>query len=109
MLSSIVYNYSYERCSSSYVGATSRNMYMRVAEHARKSFRTGRDLASPPHSIVQEHSRQCNIHVSLQNFHALGTTNFFSNLFILKSIHIVKKKPVLNNQLTSFYLSIVGK
>ena len=91
------------------MGATSRNLYMRVAEHAGKSFRTGRDLASPPHSVIRDHSRQCDVHVSLQNFHVLGTTNCFSDLYILESLHIVKKKPVLNNRLTSFHLSIVGK
>ena len=109
MLSSIVYNYCCERCSSSYVGATSRNLYMRVAEHTGKSFRTGRDLASPPNSVIRDHAQQCDVRVSLQNFQVLGTTNSFSDLFILESIHIVKKKPVLNNQLTSFHLSIVGK
>ena len=91
------------------MGATSRNLYMRVAEHPGKSFRTGRDLASPPHSVIRDHSDQCDVRVALKNFHVLGATNSFSDLFILESLHILKKKPVLNNQLTSFNLSIVGR
>ena len=40
MLSSIIYSFSCERCSSNYVGMTSRNFYKRIAEHAGRIFRT---------------------------------------------------------------------
>ena len=109
MLSSAVYKFSCEKCSSDYVGMTSRNLYMRVAEHCGRSYRTNVPLTHPPHSVVREHSQECDVTVSLSNFNILATSNNSIDLKILESLHIHQIKPKLNSQISSFPLAIVSR
>ena len=106
--SSLVYEYSCAQCASRYVGSTHRNMYMRVAEHAGFSFRTQAPLTSPPFSAIREHSEQCNTSISSDDFKILDKNKFYTDLRILESLYISKRKPQLNNSVSAFPLHIVG-
>lgn len=106
MLSSVVYKFCCEHCSSGYVGMTSHNLYKRVAEHAGRSFRTGSNLSVPPHSAIRDHSNNCNIPINLNSFTILDSASNAIDLRILESLHIVQVKPSLNNTNSSFPLKI---
>jgi hypothetical protein len=109
--SSLVYSFSCAQCASSYVGMTARALFTRVAEHAGRSFRTGRPLAQPPHSSVRLHTEQCSLAppVSINQFKILCNASSQTDLRILESLYIHKLKPKLNNQSSSFPLSILGQ
>ena len=109
MISSAVYKYSCDICSSDYVGVTSRNLYMRVAEHGGRSFRTNIPLTHPPHSVVREHSEWCGGGVALPNFSILACASNSVDLKILESLYIKQDKPILNSQNSSFPLAIVSR
>ena len=75
---------------------TSRNLFVRVAEHAGRSYRTGRILTVPPHSVVREHAERCHVPIRIANFKVLDSSSCSSDLRILESLHIHKRKPKLN-------------
>ncbi len=54
--SNIVYGFKCSVCKHRYVGETSRNLTLRFAEHKGVSPRTGREISSPSHSMIREHS-----------------------------------------------------
>ena len=91
--SSLIYEFCCARCASRYVGSTCRNLYMRVAEHCGRSFRTGAILTSPPQSAVRSHAEQCDSTIDLANFKIIDQTQNFIDLRILESLHIFKSKP----------------
>ena len=106
--SSIIYQYSCLQCRSVYVGMTTRNLYIRVAEHLGKSFRTNRRLTSPSHSMIREHiENNCPYIPSINDFKILSTSNNFNDLKILESLYIHKIKPQLNSNNSSFLLDLV--
>ena len=111
MRSSVVYKYSCVQCTSDYIGMTSRNLYMRVAEHAGKSFRTGSVLSQPPHSAIRDHCHSCVslTPIAIDKFSIIDKSSDQLDLKILESLHIFKSKPSLNNSLSSFPLSIANK
>ena len=106
MLSSVIYEFCCSQCESGYVGMTSRNLYMRVAEHVGKSFRTGVPLSSPPHSAVREHTVSCDSRLRSSDFKVLASASSTLDLKILESLYILKTKPKLNNMQCSYPLSI---
>ena len=106
LLSSVIYSFSCERCSSDYVGMTARNLYKRVAEHAGSSFRTNIPLSQPPHSSIREHTSICNSPISINQFKIIDSTSNLTELKILESLHIISRKPVLNNTNSSYPLKI---
>ena len=108
LCSSIVYEFSCLQCRSVYVGMTARNLYIRVAEHLGKSFRTGNRIASPSHSKVREHIvNSCPQSVSLDNFKILTSSSNFSDLKILESLYIHYLRPDLNSNDSSCPLNVV--
>ena len=106
MLSSIIYSFSCERCSSNYVGMTSRNFYKRIAEHAGRSFRTNSLLSHPPHSAIRDHTFGCNSPISINQFKIIDSTSNQFDLKIIESLHILSIKPSLNNANSSYPLQI---
>ena len=86
---------------------TTRTLGIRVDEHKGVSFRTGVRLTSPPHFAVREHSESCGAAVDIDSFRVLSTSSYELDLRILESLFIFKTKPDLNNQLSSYPLSIV--
>jgi len=109
--SSVVYRYCCRQCRSEYVGSSTRSLYIRAAEHAGRSFRTNKVLGSPSHSNVREHAFNCKVDISLDDFDILGMCNDknSTNLRILESLHIFKRKPVINNMQTAYPLNLVTK
>ena len=109
MRSNLVYEFSCARCASAYVGMTTRNFYIRVSEHRGRSYRSNLLLGKPPHSSVRLHAEQCDVAVSESDFRILGSTSGCSDLRILESLHIFKRKPCLNNAFSSYPLEIVNR
>ena len=72
------------------------------------SFRSGVPLTSPPHSVVRDHSELCSTNVDINNFKVLATSSNEINVKILESLHILKSKPGLNSQLSSYPLLVVN-
>ena len=97
MQANLVYKFSCERCSHGYVGSTRRNLYMRVAEHAGRSFRTGAFLTTPPNSSIRDHCNSCNSNVDISNFKILSSNDSKPFLQVLESLYIKKLKPLLND------------
>ena len=58
-------------------------------------------------SAVREHSESCGAAVDIDSFRVLSTSSYELDLRILESLFIFKTKPDLNNQLSSYPLSIV--
>ena len=108
--SSVVYEFCCGRCpSTTYVGSTIRPLYMRVAEHRGRSYRTGELLQKPPHSNIREHCLGSPHHYPADNtFKILGQAKNKISLRILESLHIAKTKPNLNNQQSAFPLQLVN-
>ena len=108
--SNVVYKYSCELCPfTSYVGSTTRPLYMRIAEHRGRSYRTGRLLQTPPNSSIRDHCKSLPNHFPKEvNFKVVGAAKNAVTLRILESLHIIKDKPQLNNQKSSFPLQIVA-
>ena len=104
---SIVYKYSCERCSSVYVGSTSRRLHVRVCEHMGLSSRTEKPLSTPAASSIRDHAQSCNSPISLNNFNIIGTCKNVTDLRILESLHIHKLKPPLNSTVSAYPLSII--
>ena len=109
MESSLVYKFSCGRCSSEYVGCSRRALCVRVSEHRGISFRTGHSLTSPPHSNIRHHVSECHSNISINNFKIIDRCSNNTDLFILESLHIFKRKPTLNNSLSSYPLYLVNK
>ena len=101
MQSSLVYKFSCVRCTSEYIGSTSRVLHVRVAEHAGRSSRSGRPLAVPPHSNIREHQQTCDSPIALDNFSILNSYSNQNDLRILESLYIFKLKPSLNSMQSS--------
>jgi hypothetical protein len=109
MRSNLVYEFRCARCAPAYVGMTSRNFYIQVSEHRRRSYRSNLPLSKPPHSSVRLHAEQCDVAVSESSFRILGSTSVCSDLRILESLHIFKQKPCLDNAFSSYSLEIVNR
>ena len=95
------------RSPALYVGSTIRHLYERVAEHAGVSARTSNPVHCPSFSSIREHSKTCNCKISLDNFEVLGSVQNEYSLRILESLYIHRKRPNLNNQVSSSPLLII--
>ena len=84
-----------------YVGSTARHLYQRVAEHAGRSFRTGKPLSKPAYSSIKAHADQCGCDVTLDSFKILATTNDPNFLRLLESLYIHTLKPAINDTLSA--------
>ena len=107
--SSFVYSFCCSLCERSYIGSSTRSFYIRVAEHAGRSFRTGMPLSSPPFSAIRDHCHnECNSDVKTDNFKILDYNSDTISLRLLESLYIFRKKPPLNNMQTAFPLLITN-
>ena len=109
MRSSLIYKSSCVRCTSEYIGSTTRILTTRVAEHAGRSHRTDRILANPPHSNIRDHAETCGSPIVLDNFNIIYSCNNSNDLRILESLYIHKERPFLNNMQSAHPLYIVSK
>ena len=69
---------------------TKPHLCVRVSEHASISYRTGRDLTSPPHSAIRDHCLAAGHDFDSNNFNILNTNKNPFELCILESILIKK-------------------
>ncbi|KAG1698851.1 hypothetical protein GQR58_005604 [Nymphon striatum] len=90
------------------IGMLSNTAVRRVAEHAGKSFRSNNPLSNPPHSSIRQHTNSCKCQITLSNFAIIGSAKSDIELRILESIHIYKKRPSLNDTLSSYPLAILN-
>ena len=109
MSASLVYQFSCTLGSVpvSYIGSTKRHLYKRIAEHAGRSARTNKYTSNPTHSSIRQHASNCQCTITTNNFKILGIAHRESELRILESIHIHKKRPHLNDQQSAFPLLII--
>ena len=103
---SLIYKFSCVRCTSEYIGSTTRALCVRVAEHAGRSHRTNHLLTSPPYFSIRE---LLAYPVSLDNFSILGSRKNVLDLRILESLYIFKLKPSLNSMQSAHPLFLVDK
>ena len=106
--SSVMYRYCCERCSSEYVGSTTRSLLVRSSEHAGRSHRTGNRFSSPPSSNIREHAENCGSPITLDQFSILSECPHNSELRILESIFIHKLAPVMNDHQSAYPLSLLA-
>ena len=108
--SSLVHKFSCAQCASEHVGMTARTLGTRVTvdEHVGVSYRTGARLTQPPHSAIRDNRDSFGTIFDTSNFKILANASCTSDLRILESLYIYKTKPILNNQLSSYPLSIVN-
>ena len=109
MQANLVYEFRCERCSQGYIGSTRRNLYMRVAEHAGKSFRTNNPLSNPPNSSIRDHCDICNSSIAISRFKILNSLDSKNHLLILESLHIKSGKPKLNDASSAVPLLLIDK
>ena len=106
--SNVIYKYSCARCASgTYVGSTVRNLYMRIAEHRGRHFRTGNMDKNPKASAIRDHALKCGGGVSPDNFSIIGYEKTENHLRILESLQIFHQKSSLNEMKSAFPLSII--
>ena len=93
MQSSLVYNCRRARCTSEYVGSTVRALHSKVAEHCGRSSRTGSRVSSPPVSSMRNHANICAATISQDNFKEIWPSKNICDLWISKTLHILKRRP----------------
>ena len=108
MSSSIIYCYGCLQCGSRYVGASSRNFYIRVREHAGLSYRTGVPLSCPSQSSIRDHATSCGVLVISRDFSIIGNVpSSVIELRIFESLFIHKLQPPLNSTVSAYPLKVV--
>ena len=106
LCSSVVYQFTCPSCQARYIGSTIRALKVRTDEHLGQSSRTGLPLHTPSHSAVREHSFNCNRRPTFNDFKIIDHC-CKDSLRILESLYIKKLKPVINDSLSAYPLSIV--
>ena len=104
----VVYQYSCDRCKSSYIGSTCVQFLMRQCQHAGLSHRTFFPLNSTAKSSIREHcsAKQCTFKNS--NFKIIDSlSGSIHDLRILESLHISTVKPNINEFRSATPLNIV--
>jgi len=106
--SSIVYKFTCSSCDATYIGKTSRNLFMRIEEHKGFSFRnTNYKLTRPNKSSIRSHCEAKNHSFSSENFEILDSSPFDFDLIILESLWIWKEKPNLNEYSSSIDIELL--
>ena len=105
--SSVVYSFCCASCDASYIGSTKRSLHCRVEQHIGRSHRTGMWLSRSDPSAIRSHAEACNSTFSIKDFKVIGRENNIQYLRILESLHIMRDKPVLNENTSAVPLNIV--
>ena len=86
--SNVVYEFKCSRCTSTYVGKTSRHLLVRVREHRYRR-----------KQVIRKHADDCNMEVTMDNFKILTKTNRNNDLLeTLEALFIKELKPDLNTK-----------
>ena len=107
LCSNIIYQFTCENCSSSYVGSSTRTLHERVSEHLGKSFLTGSTLSSPKHSSIREHSSRNKHPMRADNFKIIGRSMPSDHIRLLESVYIRYLNPDLNDLESAMPLNII--
>ena len=102
--SNVIYSYRCQRCTSLYVGKTSRQLHIRSCEHRGISFRTGKYLGHPPFSAIRNHCNETNHDFDVTRFKVLSKAQNTWDLNIKESIYVWDLKLNLNIQTDSVSL-----
>ena len=107
--SSVIYKYSCAHCASgTYVGSTTRAVYMRISEHRGRSYRTNSLLKTPTKSSIREHALRCKQGISDAEFTILAQEGGSeTSLRMLESLFIIRERPSLNDMQSAYPLNIV--
>ena len=87
---------------------TARTLGTRVDRTRRGQLPKAARLTQPPHSAIRDHRDSCGTPFDTSNFKILANASCTFDLKILESLYIYKTKPILNNQLSSYPLSILN-
>ena len=104
--SCVVYLFTCSQCALRYVGCSSRWLRHRILEHRGLSIRTQYPLSKPSFSAIREHSLSQDHVFTNQDFSILSLHSNRLDLVISESLFIKKMRPELNNNASSFQLSI---
>lgn len=105
LASSVIYKFSCSECPATYIGETTKQMAIRIAQHRGRSFRTDGPL-STINSSIYNHFEESDHCIKTENFKILATSNIF-DLRTLESIYIHDQKPSLNDYNSSVVLNIL--
>ena len=101
LVSGVVYEYTCERCNSSYYGQMDRQMKVRSAEHIEISLLTFRKVKLSKESAVRVHLLNCSIISSFDEFTILAYEHHKYLLEMKISFFVKRDRPVLNKNISS--------
>ena len=101
----VVHLFKCQRCSSSYVGQTSRPLHTQISEHLGISGLTGKKRVISPTNILSHHC-DTGHNISSNDFNILSSSSFNSELLVRESFLIRKLNQSLNTNMGSFPLSL---
>ena len=107
LIPNIIYQYTCSMCNHRYIGETKRNLSLRIAEHKGISPRTGHAITHPNFSQIRLHCQNMGHEICDNNFKILMKANHPEDTKILESLFIHDLKPEMNNQSTSYPLTIL--
>ena len=108
LCSNIIYQFGCSGCKSRYIGSSSRNLKIRIAEHRGISFRTNSPLSRPSMSEIREHAMDSDHSFNDSNFKILFKARNCFDLRLLESLCIFYLKPELNAYDSAVKLMIVN-
>jgi hypothetical protein len=104
----VVYQYSCDRCKSSYIGSTCVQFLMRQCQHAGLSHRTFFPLNTTTKSSIRDHCKNSQCTFKNTNFKIIDSlSGGIHDLRILESLHITTVKPKINEFRSATPLNIV--
>ena len=104
--SGVIYKYSCDQCVDTYIGETQMQLKVRICQHKGISYRTDAPYKAPTHSSIRDHAFDKNHPVKIKNFKILESCDKL-DIRIVESINIHRFSPSLNEQGSSFNLSIL--
>ena len=107
LCSNVIYKYTCEECSSSYIGSTIRSLHERSHEHIGRSFLTGAALSKPKQSNILVHSQSSKYPLRLNNFTIIGRARSNDNIRLLESVYLRYLNPDLNDLESAMPLNII--
>ena len=78
LCSNVVYSFTCPDCMSRYVGSTSRNLKIRIAEHKGISHRTNIRITKPSFSRIRDHALSEGHHIDEQDFEIKYSSRYLS-------------------------------
>ena len=104
--SRFVYRLKCQRCSSLYIGQTSRLLHTRISKHLGISALTDKKRVNPPPTSILSHHCDTGHPVSPDHFTILSSSSCNSERLVRESLLIRKLNPSLNANMGPYSLSI---